>query len=199
MRMLARLINQILIQTAVFAAVAQASPVNERDLEKQLHFYKSIEELTTTFHQTKHLSEMKLDLQSDGRLTLNKPDRIIWEITKPSRLVVTISKTDVRIESKGETQTFKFQELSQDNVANGINMLVPWLMLDAHALSETYRVTEDADHGFVFEPKKANGSITKMILFLNDNGHLKRLKLFEASGDWIEIQFDAPKVVRKKV
>jgi outer membrane lipoprotein carrier protein len=197
--MLARLINQILIQTAVFAAVAQASPVNERDLEKQLHFYKSIEELTTTFHQTKHLSEMKLDLQSDGRLTLNKPDRIIWEITKPSRLVVTISKTDVRIESKGETQTFKFQELSQDNVANGINMLVPWLMLDAHALSETYRVTEDADHGFVFEPKKANGSITKMILFLNDNGHLKRLKLFEASGDWIEIQFDAPKVVRKKV
>lgn len=208
MRMLLHLINKILPPSRFFiifvlpatgAAATGSTVVDEGTLAQQLKFYKNISEISTTFRQNKHLAEMKLDLQSEGRLAFKRPDDVTWEILKPSPVTVKMSKSDVQITSASGTQVFKFQELSQDNMARGIGMLKPWLTLDAHALTEQYTITKQGDATFLFEPKaSASGqAITKISLTLAKAGHLQSLKLFEKSGDWIEIFFTSPKIVSK--
>ena len=202
MRMLPRLINQNLLQMGrillVLAALpAPASDLTEKDLSNHLKFYTAIQELKTTFQQTKHLSSMNLDLKSDGRMTIKKPDDISWEILHPSPILVRLNKSEVKITNGDDTQIFKFQELSQDNMARGVGLLLPWLTLDVKALSEQYKMSQEADGQFLFEPKISSVSISKMKLLLKKNGHLERLTLYETSGDWMEIRFGQPTIIRK--
>jgi len=180
-------------------ALADAAPISEKELSEQLKFYQSVEELTAGFTQTKHLSEMNLDLKSEGHLSFKKPDKVIWEVVRPSPVTVKLSKEDIQITTASETHTYKVQEISQDHVAKGLGLLWPWLTFDVHALSEQYKMSKLSDRSFQFEPKSAGLPVTKIQASLTKEGHLDRLKLFENSGDWMEIQFGNPKIVRKKL
>src|SRR4051812_614438 len=79
----------------------KAAPVGPEELAQLLKFYAPIRSLSVPFQQMKHLSEMGIDLRSEGRLTVHRPDEIIWEILKPSHLTVVIDKTAVRL-SEGD-------------------------------------------------------------------------------------------------
>lgn len=174
-------------------------PISEKDLAGQLKFYRSVEELKADFKQTKHLSEMNLDLKSEGHLSFRKPDRVVWEVVKPSPVKVSLSKDEIEIKTESDVHTYKMREISQDHVAKGLGLLWPWLTFDTKALSEQYKMSKISDLSFEFEPKTSGLPVGKIQASLTKDGHLDRLKLFENSGDWMEIQFGRPKIVRKKI
>lgn len=181
---------------------ADTPTVTASELAEQLKFYKPIRELRAHFRQVKHLSEMNLDLKSEGQLTFVRPNDIEWEIHKPNLLTVKMNDSEVRITSKSgaeiSTQTFKISELPKDTAAAGIGLLKPWLMLDAESLGAHYKVTRPAPRTYSFEPKDGPRLFSKIETRLNSKGHVERLVLFEMSGDRMEIDFDEPKVVRSK-
>lgn len=188
----------ILLLSSVLA-LAEENLIGEKELSEQLKFYQSVEQLTANFQQTKHLSEMNLDLKSEGHLSFKKPDQVIWEVVKPSPVTVRLSKENIEIKTASETHSYKVQEISQDHVAKGLGLLWPWLTFDAHALNEQYKMSKLSERNFLFEPKTSGLPVTKIQASLTKDGRLDRLKLFENSGDWMEIQFGNPKIIRKKM
>ncbi len=196
MRMLTRVINQYFLLLLLVSQAPLAEPVSEAQLGQELKAYRDLKELAVTFHQTKHLAEMNLDLRSEGRMALKRPDEVVWEIQKPSRVTVQINRKEISITSAGERQVLKISELSHDNAARGFGLLMPWLTLDTAALVAQYEITSGADHTFQFVPKQGNSTVVKMRAHLTPAGHLDKLQLFEKSGDTLEILFATPRIKR---
>ncbi|MBS1961834.1 MAG: outer membrane lipoprotein carrier protein LolA [Bdellovibrionales bacterium] len=187
---------------------ADPTPVSETALAEKLRFYASIKTLETDFHQVKDLRDLGMQMKSEGRLTLRRPDAVIWEVRKPARVKVELDSKGIRItsgEGKSATvQTFSSSEMSaqmqKDKATSSLHDLVAWLKLDAHALSEQYAITTTGTDArgqsrFVFTPKKP-GPFASMEMELAKAGHLAKLVLNEASGDRMTLEFARPKVVK---
>jgi hypothetical protein len=77
--------------------------------------------------------------------------------------------------------------------------MVAWLNLDSAALEREYEISEEANGGYLFEPKdKAASPFASLEMQLASSGHLKRLIIHELSGDRIVMDFGDPKVARRK-
>lgn len=179
-------------------ASGNPSALTAAELAERLKFYRSVHEFSVEFQETKHLKDMGLDLKSEGRLEVAPPDRVIWQIRKPSPLTVRIDTKRVEIVSgvgKEESrQEVKLDDISGDRRGGGIGSILPWLTLDAERLTADYRVTQIDDQDFRFESRTRP---EKIELRLGKGGVLRRLRLFESSGDSIELSFDNPVVKRR--
>ena len=139
---------------------------------------------------------MHLDLKSSGKMSLKRPDAIDWEIVTPSPVQVRIDKNRVQVTSSGSTHIYKVSEMSQDQIASGIGLLTPWLTLDATVLSANYIIHQEGERRFSFAPKTEQPILEHMEVTLTQPGHIDRLKMYERSGDMMEIHFTTPTVVR---
>lgn len=178
-----------------------AVPLSEAELAKRLKFYASISTLSVGFKQIKTLKDLGMQLKSEGRLKLERPDKITWEITKPSPLVVNLDKNEIRIRSgvgaDERVQTLKMSEASADQPTQSLTGLIAWLNLDSKALSEQYQVSATDKQSFHFEPKqKESVPFQSLDMSLGVDGQLKHLTLHELSGDSLEIEFGKPQITR---
>lgn len=203
MRRLTRLINHyVFVLGALPQVVGASSAVVGRDeLAKSLRFYQTILEFEAPFKQIKHLKEMGVDLKSEGRLDVERPDRVSWEILKPSHVEVTIDKTEVRMTSgegadKSEHR-FQLSELPKDKGAGGVGLIMPWLLLDAERIAADYKITKVDDKTFRFQPRTSSKLFEQIEIVLAPTGFLRRLTLNESSGDFLEITFESPKIKKR--
>lgn len=200
-----RLINQYLgFLLCLLPQVVSAAqrPVGAAEMSDRLKFYSSIHEFAAKFRQIKHLKDMGVDLKSEGRVQVVRPDQVIWEIMKPSHVTVKIDKSRVEIVSgngpEKTVQSLKLEDLPHDKAAGGIGLLLPWLTLDAKRLSTDYKIFEVEKKSFRFEPQAAaSGLFEKIEIQLDDSGFLRRLQLMESSGDSLDIDFDEPTVKKR--
>ncbi len=186
-----------------FAAFAYGTEsVTEREFTEKLHFYQSIKSLHSRFKQTKRMKEMGVELTAEGTLTLTPPNALLWEITRPSRLVVHYDGKKMRIESgtgKDVTvQTFGTTALDPGNSnAHGLNTLLAWLRFDAQYLYKQYRITKVNERIYRFEPLHTEGAPFRNItMTLNPAGHVEHLEMEEVSQDTLKIDFATPRVLR---
>ncbi len=192
-----------LAQLVISAALADPLPkaLNEQELSERLKSYQSIQELHVTFDQKKHLAEMNLDLPSSGRIVVRRPDQVTWEVLKPAYVRVNINSQHVQIVSgegaHAKTQVFKAAELGGSEQAKWMARLLPWLLLDARALSKQYTVSLIREGQLQFLPRETKGPFAKLEIELNKAGHMGRLVLFEPSKDTLEIRFGRPRIVRR--
>lgn len=190
-------------------ALASANALTRAELADKLKTYGSFSSLDVDFHQIKTLSEMGVRIESEGRLSLTRPSRIRWEITKPSPVVVKLDEHEIRIEiGKGkdlQIQTLKRQAPvagqstgqspgpSSDPMDRGLSELVSWLNMDVAALDRQYAVYSDGASAFRFEPRQKETSVFKALrMELAAQGYLKKLRIEELSGDLLEIDFGKP-------
>lgn len=175
---------------AVFAA---ETPVSVEELKKTLSPYEKIEKLEVPFHQTKTLVEMKIKLESDGRLTLNRAKQtVLWEILKPSPLKVEMTATEIKLTDENGTQTLK---TDAGPAAQSLKSLVAWLKLDAEALAKEDDVFLVKPRVYLFKPRdRANSPFESIELTLGEKNHLKSLFMKEKSGDSMQIDFGTPKI-----
>lgn len=198
-----RLLSILTLLSIAYSQLAISAPtateVAEADLAKRLQFYQSISKLSVDFKQIKTLKELGVKLESEGKLELIRPSQVIWEIKKPSRVLIRFDQKQIRIES-GEGKDVSIQVVKMEDIPKGresksIGGLMAWLQLDAHALSEQYIVTSSQAKKLMFSPKQKDNSVFKSIeLTLSSTGHLEILHIWEGSGDEIEIQFSAPRI-----
>src|SRR5262249_12941820 len=102
MRTWPHLINEYLGFVALaWALVAQpvnaARTLDSAQLGEALKFYQSMAEINVSFEETKHLKDMGLDLKSNGRLRVVRPDQVEWEILNPSHLLLKINKKTIEM------------------------------------------------------------------------------------------------------
>lgn len=185
----------LMVATSFAADLTQA--IDERELAKRLQFYQSIATLDVEFKQVKTLPDLKVKLESEGKLKLMRPDQVIWEITKPSRVLIQFKDRQVRVESgigaEQSVQTWKLDDMPKGKDSKSINALMPWLQLDANALSKLYKVSSLGPNKLRFDPKEPDKSAFKRIeITLSSNGRLDLLHIEESSGDEMDIHFKTP-------
>jgi outer membrane lipoprotein-sorting protein len=179
-----------------------ATPVSEQTLAEKLKFYASVSTLEVDFKQTKTLKDMNLQLKSEGHLKLRRPDHLVWEITKPSPVFVSLDDQEIRIRSgKGadaQTQTFKISDAPSGQGMKSLTGLITWLSLDSKALADQYSIYALGQQSFRFEPKKKDVTpFESLEMTLGGDGHLKHLTLNELSGDRLDIEFGKPKLTSR--
>ncbi len=191
----------IMLLTPCTALAAAEFKVSEAELGEKLRFYTTFQSLEADFHQVKDLKEMGLQMKSEGRLTLKRPDTVVWEVTKPAHVKVELGAAGIRI-TTGEgvsatIQNYPADQMPKEGDGASLHDLVAWLKLDAHALANQYAITRtNADH-FIFAPKK-NGPFKTMEMDLSGAGHLEKLILHEASGDQMTLRFGKPRIISSK-
>ena len=141
-----QLVCAVFVWAAAFAAAARAEPapqaITQQELSQKLRLYESIHTLEVSFTQTKVIKDIDVKLTSEGRFKIIRPEKIIWEITKPSAVKVTLDKAEIRIESGAgagqHVQVLKLGDSLPDKAAKSMTGLIAWLNLDSLKLYAQY-------------------------------------------------------------
>jgi len=194
----------VLIGPMAVAEVTGFQPVAAAELKSALAQYRAMTRLKVAFKQKKFLKDMDLALESQGDLDIKPPNLVVYRITKPTKMTVTLTPEEIKIENGGDTgtatvQTIKTGAIPGEAEKRSLQAMVTWLKLDPDALASEYAVARDDRGGFRFEPRKPEQSpFQNLRMQLSKNGHLKQLTMHEKSGDRIEFIFDNPKVTNQK-
>ena len=184
-----------------FTEVKAATQVSEIELSKVLEKYRDIATLDSKFTQIKKLVDADIQLKSEGHLKLTAPDTIVWQVDKPSKMIVTMKAQEVQIvtgeSSSQTTQTFKRGEgSSQKGFEKDLQDLVTWLKFDPHALATEYQITKPQANTYLFDPK--HEMVFRHIeMKLAASGYAQEVILTENSGDSLDISFAETKVTHK--
>lgn len=198
-----KLIVPLILLMPVFGAAHESQPLDREALRQRLKFYSQVNELETTFSQTKFLSDMGVELKSEGRFQLRRPQQVVWEIVKPGRVRIEMTRDEIVVTSgEGASQSkrvLKVSAIPDEKDIKSLKNLVSWLELDAQALSEEYSVFAVGKQAFRFVPKNAKLSAFKELeMTLANGGHLSRLVIHEPSGDRMDITFGTPRKKHRK-
>ncbi len=153
-----------------------------------------LQTLSSDFSQERHLSMLKEPLISSGKFAYEKPDRIYWEIVKPSPAGFIVQGDKLKRWS-GDPQDTETLEVAQVPIAKAIvDQVFAWTRADFSWLEKRYRitVTEETPSKLKLIPlyaqeKKFLTHIT--IAFSEDWTHIRSVELHEKGGDFTRIRF----------
>lgn len=170
--------------------------IEKAELERLLTSYVKIKKLSGTFKQIKTIQELQTDLVSEGSLEVIKPHNITWTIHKPSFLEVKIDdKTITMTTQKGgerQTQTIQLANISSQQGAQGLSLLVPWVSLDVDKILASYEIQSPQMDFLQFYPKTPS-PFKSIEMSLDKKNQIRKLKFYEKNSDTIEIIFNALK------
>ncbi len=178
-------------------AAIQTKPVGEKEFLDKFKQYATFKELKVDFTQMKHIEDLSFPLKATGRLEVRRPGIVRWEIITPSRLVVDLTPTEVRIES-GEGEAVQKQVFPMSKAATESktwNALSPWMDLNPKEIYSRYEVTSEKKGVYRMIPREIKSSPFKSLqITLSDRGHIKSLDFEEASSDRMVFDFGTPKI-----
>ncbi|NJL25766.1 MAG: hypothetical protein HC902_11715 [Calothrix sp. SM1_5_4] len=95
--------------------------------------YRDVERLEVSFDQTKHLKDMRLRLESSGRMTLELPERVTWKILKPREVTVRLDQEKISIENGAAgaegREEFRAADSPSAKDRRNYEILLNWLKL----------------------------------------------------------------------
>jgi outer membrane lipoprotein-sorting protein len=151
--------------------------------------------LKTEFRQEKHLAIFRDAVVLQGRIFLQKPNRIAWHVDRPVKYSVVISDTTVR---QWDEETDRVQQVSLAGnpiLQNVLRQLTVWFSGAYGTLLEEYDVLviESSPVVLRFQPKK-NNMASRMVRhiqveFRDDGRYLKKITVLEQGGDRTDITF----------
>ena len=194
-----------ILQLFVFSPLLNAAQgLSENELSQALRFYHSLSDLQVSFEQTKSLKDLQIQLHAKGNMHFHAPDHLVWKITEPAPVTVTIEKSQMRIESgKGSQatlQTLDLQHLSATDSSQNLAALRSWLSLDAQQIAKDNVIEKLSAGHFKFTPIESGGKkslFTDLEMSLGKNGHLEHFIMHERSGDSLDLQFADPKIIKQ--
>ena len=191
----------VMASASAFAAPTKDfTKVTETELASALQKYQKIAQLNVQFKQTKTLKDMDIALASQGDLQWKLPDQVIYRITKPSSLKVTMTPKTIEIENgtgaAATKQTIETSSMPGDAEKRSLQAMVTWLKMDPVLLGKEYDITTNHASEFRFVPREPkNSPFSQLDLQLDNSGHVKKMEMSEKSGDHIEFTFEKPKIV----
>jgi hypothetical protein len=165
--------------------------LSESEFAVILGKYRQFSRIDVHFSQVKHIPDLGLKLLSDGKLIVIHPSTVIWQIHKPDLLKVVINTQEISMQSGlNEIERWPLDQVPE-KMASDLKEMILWLKFDAQALYKHFTIYSKGDHDYSLIPRKnAAGSFTSMEMMLGSQGNVKRMKMVEKSGDFIDIQFD---------
>ena len=172
------------------------------DFSSQLKFYQGLSELNVDFSQHKYIKELDVDIKSNGKLQVKWSDHVIWKIESPSPFEFVFNSSEIKITSKSyagkeRVDTYKIGETISKKDAKGLMQLLLWLRLDADGLVKHYSICRQDDLLRFFPIESEDIVFKQLDMSLCKTGYIKSLKLYEKSGDLINIEFSKPTILRK--
>jgi outer membrane lipoprotein-sorting protein len=154
----------------------------------------AVQTLSSDFSQEKHLSMLKEPLISIGKFAYEKPDRLYWEIVKPSPMGFVVQGDKAKRWS-GDPRVTETLEIDQDPMIRAIvEQVFAWTRADFTRLEKRYRITVREESPYLltliplsFQEKKFLVYIT--IAFSEDWTHVRSVELHEKDGDFTRIRF----------
>src|SRR5262245_53539473 len=110
----------------LISRAAAAADVSVSELRQALTHYQKIERLDVDFKQTKHLSDLAMDLESTGHLSLSPPDHVEWRILKPEPIRVELQAGRITIHGAGGTETYNSAD-AKDKDRRRMESMLNWL------------------------------------------------------------------------
>ena len=190
----------VIFPTLLFAAeTVQDQPKTPADMAAFLNdLGKKVSDFTTLkteFTQEKKMAMFRDKLVMQGRIYLQKPNKIAWHVDSPVRYSVLITDKLIR---QWDEDTNKVQEISLAKnpiFQTVLNQLTVWFSGDYSSLLATndVRLVQNEPLAIEFMPQEKNvarkviRSIT--ITFREDRKYLRHIRILELSGDVTTITF----------
>ncbi|MCJ7833370.1 MAG: outer membrane lipoprotein carrier protein LolA, partial [Deltaproteobacteria bacterium] len=153
-----------------------------------------IKTISSDFSQEKHLSMLKDPLVSFGKFVYEKPDRLYWEILKPSPAGFAVSGGKARRWGSDPRADETFAIDQEPMVKAVVEQIFAWARADFPWLEKRYRitVTEETLSKLKLIPlspqeKKILAHIT--IAFSEDWTHVRSVEIHEKGGDFTRLLF----------
>ncbi len=154
----------------------------------------AVQTLSSDFSQERHLSMLKEPLISTGKFAYEKPDRLYWEIEKPSPLGFLL-QGDKGKRWSGNAKVTEPLEINQEPMIRAIvEQVFAWTRADFPWLEKRYRISlmEETSHSLKliplsFQEKKFLTHIT--ITFSEDWTRVRSVELHEKGGDFTRLRF----------
>ncbi len=90
------------LAAATSAAAAQRCDTPERCFARMAEAQRDVARIRARFRQTKTIALLDGPLESAGRFSFERPDRVRWEMETPEPLVVEVSGSELRAGPPGE-------------------------------------------------------------------------------------------------
>jgi outer membrane lipoprotein-sorting protein len=154
----------------------------------------TVQTLSSDFSQERHLSMLKEPLISIGKFAYEKPDRLYWEILKPSPLGFVVQGGQAK-RWGSDPRVTETLEIDQEPMIRAIvGQVSAWTKADFTWLEKRYRITvlEETPYSLKliplsFQEKKFLAYIT--IAFSEDWTHVRSVELHEKGGDFTRLRF----------
>ena len=150
-----------------------------------------VQALSCNFSQTRHLAIFTKPVLFSGILTLSKPDKLRWEVTKPIPSVILLNDTK-GMRCSANTKPFSFDLASGQKMRMVYNQFFQWLSGTYDSLHEFYDVKQLSDYRITLKPRDENFSdIIKSIEIEFEPVSLqpKWVIIRESQDDYTEIVF----------
>lgn len=188
-----------LIVWLIVSSVWAVQPVTVEDLRSALKKYQGMTNLEVDFKQIKTLKDMDIKVESEGHMSIEMPDLVRWQMTKPSSMKVELNRDHITIESasaKNNVDTAQIPVAQRQEFLNMFN----WLKLDADAIAKSYSVTKTGRDAYTFAANDSGAMFKSLDMTLDKDGHVKDMRFKEKSDDEMFLRFSKPivKYAKKK-
>lgn len=154
----------------------------------------SLRTVSADFTQERYLSMLKEPLVSTGRFAYEKPDRLYWEVIKPSPSGFFVNGDKAK-RWGGDRRAMESFDVQKEPLARAIvEQVSAWARADFSWLEKRYRisVTESAPmvlklYPLASQEKKYIGRL--LIVFSEDWSHVVSVEIYEKGGDRTRILF----------
>ncbi len=172
---------------------AGAAPVSVEDLRTALKKYQGMSSLDVDFKQTKTLKDMDFKVESEGHMSIEMPDVVRWQMTKPSSMKVELNREHITIESDTGKNQIDSTAIPPAQRQEFLNMF-SWLKLDADVIAKNYTVTRLGPNQYNFAANDGASLFKSLEMTLDKDGHVKDMRFREKSDDEMFLRFSKPKV-----
>jgi outer membrane lipoprotein carrier protein len=186
----------IFIGFFIYGNNVHAEEINgENDLNNFLQKIETkastVEAFSCNFEQQRHLSIFSKPILFYGTLSIDRPDKMRWEITKPVPSVMLLDG-EKGLHCSGSKPPRKFNTVTDPIMKIVSTQLWSWLSGDYLALRENYTISTKDNYDIILEPKEKGFSkviSSVLVQFSSTTLQPKSVTINEAGQDRTEIFF----------
>ena len=189
---------QLVVAPSGLAGPSQETALSAEDFHQKFSWYGKFSSLKTRFVQKKTIPGLEVHLEAEGILSVQRPDSVTWEITKPGAMKVLLDKDSLSIVSESgkdqEVQRWPLEKIPS-NIKEKLFVMKLWLNFDPSGLYRQYTIYEIKPNHLKFVPKE-NSQIgfSSIEMHFHPTGYVSRLVLREDSGDLLDYTFTKPQL-----
>ncbi len=151
------------------------------------NYLNEIQSIQANFKQTIFSSGNEVIDYSEGSFLLKKPGKIIWKFTAPSikKIVVHDQKITTYDADLNQVLILPFSDRYQSSLAN--------ILLKNDSLMSYYQISSETEKDNVYSVvlvQKESNNLFKRVKISVVKMHLTKIKLWDSSGQSIDISFD---------